>query len=349
MPGFFPPLDPTFPGPSDPTSPPVLANNIYTPYFDPFFGYTTAERLVLPAGPRGSYTASNLYSFGDRLADDGGTFGAVPFFQAGGIPTPYTTGPYSSSGSLSDGPKWTTSLAQILGVPKTGRDTNYAYESATARQVNNPDDPFQTTFNFEGQVSLFKLLNGRFLPTDLVTVTFGGNDLTVPGVNPTAADVSLTVEAIIDGLEDLAVLGAKHFLVTNLPDITLAPLFGDPVIAGSLGIDSSIYEPLINQFNSELSTSLDSFERTTGLDIKELDLNKLFDAIAADPSIYGFSNIKESILANPPFPGSTPIYNPDIVGRDPLVQHGTLFLDPFFNPTALGQSIMAETARSALT
>jgi hypothetical protein len=30
------------------------------------------------------------------------------------------------------------------------------------------------------------------------------------------------------------------------------------------------------------------------------------------------------------------------------VQHATLFLDPFFHPTALGHSILAETARDEL-
>lgn len=348
VPGFIP-LDPTFPGPSDPSSPPVLPGNIYTPYFDPFFGYTSAERLALSDGEGGSYKVSNLYSFGDRLADDGGTFGVVPFLQSAGLTTPYTSGPYSESGSLSDGPKWTTFLGDILGVRDTGLDTNFAYESASTGLVSDSTDPFQTAFNFEGQIGLFQAQNGSFQADDLVTVTFGGNDLTVPGVVPTAESVSITVDTIISGLDKLAGLGAQHFLVTNLPDITLAPLFGNPAIAQTLGIDSSIYPPLIDQFNAELSASLAGFESRTGLDVQELDLNKLFDGIAADPAAYGFTNVTESVLANPPFPGSKPVYNPNIVGQDLIVQHSTLFLDPFFNPAALGQSVIAETARSALT
>ena len=347
VPGFIP-LDPAFPGPSDPSSPPVLPGNIYTPYFDPFFGYSSAEQLQLSGGQSGPYKVSNLYSFGDRLADDGGTFGVVPFLQGSGVPTPYTLAPYSASGSLSDGPKWTTSLAQILGVANTGKDNNFAYESATTGLVNDPADPFQTAFNVEGQINQFQTVNGRFGANDLATVTFGGNDLTVPGITPTTESVSATVNTLIAGLDKLAGLGAQHFLVTNLPDITLAPLFGNPAIAGALGIDSSIYPPFIDQFNTELGASLNSFETRTGLDVQQLDLNKLFDGIAANPAAYGFTNIAESVLAAPPFPGSVPVYNPAIVGQDPVVQHSTLFLDPFFNPTALGQSIMAETARSSL-
>ena len=60
-------------------------------------------------------------------------------------------------------------------MAQTDRDTNFAYESATTRQVGgNPADPFQTAYNFEGQIGLFRAINGRFLPTDVVTVTFGG-------------------------------------------------------------------------------------------------------------------------------------------------------------------------------
>ena len=349
IPGAIP-IDPSFPGPSDPSAPPVTPGNIYSPYFNPFFGYASDEKLALDDGKGGTFAASNLYSFGDRLADDGGTFGVVPFLNGAGVPTPYTTTPYNKSGSLSDGPKWTTSLGQILGVTQSERDTNFAYESATTKQVGgDPADPFQTTYNFEGQIGIFKAINGRFLPNDVVTVTFGANDITVPGVPPTPALVDSTVDAIISGLQDLADLGAKHFLVTNIPDITLAPLFGDPAIGGALGIDASVYPALIERFNARLDVALDTFENLTQLDVKELDLNKLFAGIAADPSVYGFSEIKESVLVSLPFPGTQPVYNPDIVGQDPVVQHGTLFVDPFFNPSALGQSIIAETARSALT
>ena len=349
VPGAIP-VDPNFGGPSDPTSPPVTPGNIYTPYFNPFFGYASDERLALDDGRGGTYTASNLYSFGDRLADDGGTFGIVPFLEGNGTPTPYTTAPYNSSGSLSDGPKWTTSLSQILGVAQSDRDTNFAYESATTQRVGgDPADPFQTAYNFEGQIGIFEAINGRFQSDDLVTVTFGANDITVPGVQPTPELVDLTVDAIIGGLQDLADLGARHFLVTNIPDITLAPLFGDPAIGGALGIDGSIYPALVDRFNARLDTAVENFENRTDLDVNVLDLNKLFDAIADDPSAYGFTNVEESVLVSLPFPGTQPVYNPDIVGQDPVVQHSTLFLDPFFNPTALGQSIIAESARSALT
>ena len=44
------------------------------------------------------------------------------------------------------------------------------------------------------------------------------------------------------------------------------------------------------------------------------------------------------------------IANPDATtGHNGTFEHSCLFLDPHFDPTALGQAIMAQTARSTLT
>ncbi len=343
------PVDPTLLGPSDPTSAPVLPGNIYAGYFDSFVGnYAPAasDPLIIPAGDRGSYTVSNVFSFGDRLADDGGDYSNYAISQFFGGPSP--NNPVYYNGGLSDGPNWTADLAKSLGVPVSDQDHNFAYEFATSRVITDPSDPFQSVFNFQGQINLFQQQNGAFQSTDLVTVTFGGNDLTVIGDNPTAETVSASVKAIIDGLDTMAGLGAKHFLVTNLPDITIAPLFSDPGFLAASGIDPAQLTGLVNQFNAELKTSLDDFKANSGLDVKELDLNKLFGGIVDDPAAYGFSNITQPVLVPGPLPGATQDFNPNAPTQDPAVQHATLFTDPFFHPTALGQSIIAETARSAL-
>ena len=88
---------------------------------------------------------------------------------------------------------------------------------------------------------------------------------------------------------------------------------------------------------------------STGLDVKELDLNSLFNNIVAKPSDYGFTNVSEPLLTNATVPGTVPAYNPAIVGQDPAVEHSTLFLNPFYDTTALGQAVIAQTARSTLS
>lgn len=347
-------FDPAFPGATDPVTPPVLAGNIYANYYNPFFGNFAPDPstpLVLPSGEAGSYTVSKLVVFGDRLADNGNT---VALQESLGQPPGATAAPYSPTGNFSDGPKWTTDLAQILGATDPSQQQNFAYESATARDlgVPNPFDPntSKTTLDtFAGQVEQFAQQNGSFTPNDLVTVTFGGNDISLPSAVTPDQGVTDSVNAIISGLGQLADLGAKHFLVSNLPDVTLAPLFSNPDFLAATGATAEQFQGLVDAFNTQLAAGLDTFESQTGLDVKTLDLKTLFDGIAASPENYGFTNITQPVLVSTPGVGSEPTYNPAIVGQDPAVQHGSLFIDPYFNPTALGQAIIAQTARSTLT
>ena len=336
--------------PEDPVSPPVLASNIYTPDFNAFFGNfapAAGDPLAISAGSTGTYTVNNVFTFGDRLADDG-TYD--PVLKAMGLQAPATTAPYSPTGDFSDGPKWTTDLAQILGASQSATYTNFAYEFATAQSMSDPLDPLNGALNFQTQLSLFQAANHSFSSNDLVTVTFGGNDLTLPSTNTPDQTIALTVQSIIGGMQQAVDLGAKHFLVTNLPDLGITPLFSSPAFQAETGLTPSGLTAETNQYNAALSTALTSFAATTGVDVKELDLNALFKGIVADPASYGFSNVSQPILTSTPSTTSSAVtYNPNIVGQDPQVEHSSLFLDPYFDPTALGQAVIAQTARSTLT
>ena len=354
LPGDIPLLDPSFPGPIDPTSPPITPDNIYTPYFDPFFGGNYAPSggaRTLPAGESGGqYTVSRTFNFGDRFSDDGGEYGAAAVAAAAGQPAPNSASIYYKGG-FSDGPLWTENLERILGV-ETDEDRNFAYVNATAREIFNPVDPLQSTTgltNFHGQIAAFEEAYGTFTATDLVTVNFGGNDLTLPSEASPEEGIELSVQAIVDGLDRLVDLGARHFLVTNVPNVELAPLFKDPAFLEQLGAAPGSLSPLVDQFNDRLASELAAFESETGTDVELFDVNKLFDAVAADPLAYGFVNVDQPVLAAPPIePGTPEVYNPAIVGQDPAVRHATLFVDPVFHPTALGHAIAGETARDVL-
>jgi phospholipase/lecithinase/hemolysin len=354
LPGDIPLLDPAFPGPIDPTSPPRLPGNVSTPYFDPFFGGNYAPSggsKALPAGENGgTYTVSRLFSFGDRLSDDGGQYGAASVAAAAGQPAPNSASIYYKGG-FSDGPMWTENLERILGVA-TEEDRNFAYVNATARELFNPVDPLYSNAglsDFDGQIDAFARAYGSLSANDLVTVNFGGNDLTLPSNVTPQEGIALSVQALVDGLERLADLGARHFLVTNVANVELAPLFKDPGFLQQLGAAPGAFTPLVDEFNAQLATALDAFEDEEGVDVELLDVNELFDAIAADPHAYGFLNMDQSVLALPPIqPGTPEVYNPAIVGQDPAVRHATLFVDPVFHPTALGHAILGETARDYL-
>ncbi len=336
--------------PSDPTSPSVDPSNIYANYFEPFFGNfapAAGDPLALSAGSTGTYTVNNVFNFGDRLADNG-TYD--PLLKALGYTAPATTAPYSSTGDFSDGPKWTTDLAQILGANQSAQYTNFAYEFGTAQSMPDPLDPLNGQLDFSNQLNLFQLANHSFSSNDLVTVTFGGNDLTLPTTNTPDQTIALTVKSIIGGMQQAVDLGAKHFLVTNLPDLGITPLFSSPAFQAQTGLTPAALTAETDQYNSVLKTALTSFASQTGTDVKELDLNALFKGIVADPASYGFSNVTQPILSSTPSATSSAVtYNPAIVGQDPEVQHSSLFLDPYFDPTALGQAVIAQTARSTLT
>lgn len=329
------------PGPADPSVAPAQPGDHGTPCFGDY-APAASEPLLLPDGHDGAYAVSQLYSFGDRLSDTGST---AALEKSLGQQTPLTSPPFSADGSFSDGPNWTTILGRSLGVQPSEAQTNFAYESATARPIPNPLDPNQnqtTLSNFPGQIEQFEQGGKLFSPDDLVTVGFGDYDLLLPSALPPDVGIQLSVDAIVGGLQQLADLGAQHFLVANLRFVTLAPPFGDPT-------SDAPFKAIYDQFNAELQSGLQDFQAISGLDVKELDLNSLFNNIAASPADYGFSNVTQPVLSSGTSPGSPITYNPAIAGQDPAVEHSTLFLDPFFDPTALGQAIIAQTARDALT
>jgi phospholipase/lecithinase/hemolysin len=363
----FDPLNPTLlpgaeesvliPGPVDPLAPVITENNPFADYFDPFFGtYLPArgEEPVLSNGEEG-YTVDDLFVFGDRLTENGGEFGKNAVAESTGANPPYDVAPYSELGNFTDGLNWTDYLASILGVEDYAeQDTNFSYLDATARDFVNPVDPFgeATELNtFAGQIDTFEENYNTFTEDDLVVVNFGGNDLTLPpneGATPEEA-AQQSIQATVEGIANLQELGAENFLVGLVPPVELAPIFNDQEFLDLLGVEPGSFDPIIEGYNQGLTAALESYEVESGANIEILDTNALFDAIAAEPESYGFINVDEPVLSSrTPGTGEPVEYNEAIVGQDPAVQHATLFLDPYFHPTALGHSIVAETARNEL-
>ena len=231
VPGFDPTMPPPgtepsvlIPGPVDPIAPVITEGNPFAEYFDPFFGVYApgeGEKPMLSNG-EDSYTVDNLFVFGDRLTENGGEFGKNAVAQSTGADTFYDDAPYSEDGNFTDGKNWTTYLESMLGVEENTKDTNFSYLDATARELDNPTDPFgeATELNtFEGQIDTFEETYGTFTPDDLVVVNFGGNDLTLPpeeGVAPEDA-AQQSIQATIDGIASLQELGAENFLGRTRP------------------------------------------------------------------------------------------------------------------------------------
>ena len=365
-PNDFDPLNPTLlpgtepsvliPGPVDPVAPVITEGNPFADYFDPFFGVYEPAEGEEPSLLNGedSYTVDDLFVFGDRLTENGGEFGKNAVAESTGANPPYDVAPYSAEGNFTDGSNWTDYLASILGVEGEAGDTNFSYLDATARELFNPTDPFGEATEldtFAGQIDTFEETYGTFTEDDLVVVNFGGNDLTLPpseGVAPEEA-AQQSIQATVEGIAELQELGAENFLVGLVPPVELAPIFSDPEFQAILGVEPGFFGPVVEGYNGGLTAALEAYEAESGANIDILDTKSLFDAIAEEPGSYGFVNVDEPVLSSQtPLTGEPIEYNDAIVGEDPAVQHATLFIDPFFHPTALGHSIVAETARDEL-
>ena len=328
-----------------------IESNPFTDYFDPFLGvYLPArgEQPVLSDSEDG-YTVDDLFVFGDRLTENGGEFGKNAVAQSTGANPPYDEAPYSPLGNFTNDLNWTTYLESILGVEGDAeQDTNFSYLDATARELENPVDPFgqATELNtFAGQIDTFEETYGSFTADDLVVVNFGGNDLTLPSEE----SVQQSIQATINGIAELQELGAENFLVGLVPPVELAPIFSDREFLNLLGVEPGFFDPVIEEYNQNLTTALEAYEAESGANIEILDLNGLFDSIAANPGAYGFVNVDEPVLSSQtPVTGEPIEYNEAIDGENPAVQDETLFIDPFFHPTALGHSIIAQTASEQL-
>ena len=312
----------------------------------------SADTEVLPV--EGSHI-NNLFVFGDRLTENGGEFGKNSVAESTGANPPYDFAPYSPLGNFTNDLNWTTYLANMLGIEDYGeRDTNFSYLDGTARELINPVDPFgeATELNtFAGQIDTFEETYGTFAEGDLAIVNFGGNDLTLPpseGVTPQEA-AQQSIQATVDGIARLQALGAENFLVGLVPPVELAPIFSDPEFQAILGVEPGFFGPVVEGYNQGLTAALEAYETESGANVEILDLSMLFNAIAAEPEAFGFVNVDEPVLiSQTPLTGEAPVYNPVLVGQDRSVQDATLFIDPFFHPTALGHSIVAETARDRL-
>lgn len=240
-----------------------------------------ALALGLAAAPaQAQYT--DMYVFGDSLSDTGNIA-----FNFGGLfpPPPYFNGRFS------DGPIWIDHLATGLGLPDGAKASlaggnNYAFGGArTGTDLSPP--------------GLLAQFGGLYAPTHpvadpnaLYVVVGGGNDMRdartdFPGSSVSdgvgrqnaAVQAAANLTAVVGGL---AQLGARHFLLANLPDLGRTPeAVGDGVVAAS--------SDATERFNAEINL-LAIIGTNAGLDIMLLDLNGIAAGIVANPGAFGITN-----------------------------------------------------------
>ncbi|AFZ18126.1 SGNH/GDSL hydrolase family protein [Allocoleopsis franciscana] len=245
-------------------------------------------------------TFTQMYVFGDSLSDTGNAFNAtLQAIGAGSPPPPYFNGRFSN------GPNWIDYLGQDLNLnptpytalaPATSptQGINFAFGGSTTGLDNtiNPNLP-----GLQQQIGLFASLipaNQTADPNALYVLWAGANDYlpTQSSFTPFTTPET-TIGNLSFALSTLAALGAKNFLVANLPDLGSLPLTSTTPISDNLN-------NLVSLHNSSLNTTLNTFSQAPGsdLNIKLLDVNSLFKGAISNPAQYGFTNVTEACINN---------------------------------------------------
>ncbi|BCL35633.1 hypothetical protein NSMS1_20800 [Nostoc sp. MS1] len=219
------------------------------------------------------------------MSDNGNLFAFTKDPNTGiGFPPP----PYFQ-GRFSNGLNWTDILAQKLNLKSptpiaTGGNLNSGINFAFGGATTTPINTIATGLpSLPQEIGTFKYLvsqNPQLAdPNALYTVWFGANDyLPTQSLDfPPFTTPNTTLKNISDAILDLASVGAKNFVVANLPNLGDTPL--------ALGIDSQFngfshqLNTLSQQHNLGLSQLIANLNQNPalGLNIKLLDVNPLFN------------------------------------------------------------------------
>lgn len=222
---------------------------------------------------------SQLLVFGDSLVDSGNAhLGSAPADD----PAPSSAGYYG--GRFSNGYNFADDISLALfGTPASpflaapGLATNFAVGGAKAAY-----DPAEVSPSFLSQLGYFASTGQPISSSALVLVTFGGNDIRAVIANTGFVDFSPTVNALAFGLNALVNAGARHIVVTGLPDIGALPIsqpYGALATATATARSIAL-SGLFDQVTDNLSLA-------TGADVEFFDLFGLEQSLRANPAAFG--------------------------------------------------------------
>jgi len=261
---------------------------------------------------------NDIYVFGDSLSDIGNAFavtgGAIP-------PSP----PYFN-GRASNGPVWVETLAPGLGLG-VNPNTNRAFVGAlsgTLNRINLQNSQLPTLPGLQGAIDdlVVAAISPSPLAQGLHVVWAGANDY-LSGVETNPAVV---VNNLTTAVNKLAALGARNFIMPNLPDLGNTPGVRARGVAAQQGLTL-----LSNAHNDALAGAIAGLEQNPNINIIDLDVRTVVDSAIANPSQFGFTNVTDNFLQS----GAT---NPNQF----------LFWDEV-HPTNPGHNLIADLALKSIT
>lgn len=231
---------------------------------------------------------SQIIVFGDSISDTGN----VHLATNGEFP-----GEAYYQGRFSNGLVYTDYLAEKFQIPMLSSlagGHNYAYGSAKTNS-----HPIPGLLGVTDQVQAYTdTLTGPVDEHALFIVFTGANDINEFLITPPEQIPTLVSKAIGDTagiVQDLALLGAKHIIVANMPNFGILPVVieadqaqpGTALAAANLTI----------QYNDALSGALKQLQAAFNeVNIYEFDTYALLQLPVQSPDAFGFSNVHEACL-----------------------------------------------------
>ena len=284
--------------------------------------------ILLGAGTA-SATFTNLYIFGDSLSDSGNLFAltggtlppsppyagkmsngpvAVEYLAANlGLPIAPAGIPLVPGYDL--GGNNFALVGAATGMVPTRFVAGGPYDNYAAFSDNYPPaaDALNGISGIDKQVLGFGIRNGFFADPNALYVVWGGpNDAYIALEDPPLVTQSrpfvmnaIAVEAATRAAGDigtsvatLAVMGARHFLVPNIPDLSMTP---DALFGPGMGLYGTQYAPALHQYSLTFNDLLDDAVLAAlgapvsalGIDIGFVDVFAEFEALLSDPSLVG--------------------------------------------------------------
>jgi phospholipase/lecithinase/hemolysin len=246
-----------------------------------------AALAAVPATATAAY--SSLFVFGDSLSDAaGGNLLPLPPNE-GGLPVP---APYNN-GRVSNGPVAAEYLGSFLGLSDAQQ---FHYAVAGARSGTN-GSLFPNT-GVLSQVAAFSA--GGANPSygsGLFLVWAGANDLRDAfGLANPLPSFEAAITNLSSAVTTLYGLGARHFLLPNMPDIGLTPevLLNGPLVSGQVSF-------LTGLFNTQLATAFNGLAATLpGATLAQYDTFAAHQALVAGAPGNGYLNLTNGCLIEVP-------------------------------------------------
>lgn len=237
---------------------------------------------------------SKIYVFGDSLSDVGRFHQFTEENFSVGIPI---GPPYAQK--FSNGPLWVEHFQESLGLTPDP-STNFALAGSTTGDINTtiPELP-----GVEQQVAGF-LTGPPVDPNALYILWAGSNDY----LGGAQTDPAIPVDNIEGYISSLYEVGARNFMIPELPDLGRLPNTLPP------NPNSMFLSQLSLAHNMQLASTLSSLSvRLPNSNIIPLDIASLISDAINNPSEFEFTNVTDACLPTEPLgiPTGPPCVNPD--------------------------------------